>query len=127
MVVLLKMGKCNITLHFECDLNWVDLPAYGRHANYRFCNTCQQNVYRVSSDEEAEDHASLGQCIAFHDTGPAILPLDGMDPSTPRQGAHSVTKPPPPPPPLRTSTPGKQPNTKPPPPPPIRSRQDNPG
>ena len=97
------MGKCNITSDFECDLNWEDLPAYGRHAKYRFCNACQQNVYRVSSDKEAEDHARLGHCIAFHDTGPAILPLGVMAPLTPREGKHSVTKPPPPPPPIRPS------------------------
>jgi hypothetical protein len=95
MGVLLKMGKCNITLSFECDRSWEDLTR--TEGEHRFCDGCQENVYWVSSDQEGEDHTRLGHCIAFRLSEPKRTELMGyVLPRTP----------PPPPPPRRRNNPG---------------------
>jgi len=97
------MGKCNITLSFECDRSWEELTRTEgvlkkiarfilrrRQSKHRFCDGCQQNVYWISSDQEGEDHAQLGHCIAFSNPplmGHVIPPYDST----------TATKPPPPP------------------------------
>lgn len=57
------MGKCTISLSFECDKTWNELQGTG--SEYRFCDTCQQNVYWCDSDKDAKRHAEQGNCIGF--------------------------------------------------------------
>jgi hypothetical protein len=84
--VLLKMGKCNITLSFECDRSWEDLTiTFG--TRHRFCDGCQQNVYWVRDNQEAEQEARLGNCIAFINSNEIQYRKRTGPPSPPRRTA----------------------------------------
>ena len=71
ITIPVKNDECNITLSFVCDRSWENLTT--TDGEHRFCDGCQQNVYWVSSDQEGQDHARLGHCIAYPDQGRVLL------------------------------------------------------
>ena len=60
------MAICNISASFLCSKTWEDLQEQSE-PNIRFCNTCQKNVFRMTtiSEEEMRELAHAEQCISM--------------------------------------------------------------
>lgn len=54
----------NCKLEFECPMNWFDLtPTYD--ARVKYCDSCNKDVHLCITQDELDDHAEQGRCIAY--------------------------------------------------------------
>ncbi|MDH5655226.1 MAG: hypothetical protein OEZ34_04930 [Spirochaetia bacterium] len=55
----------NCSFEFECSMNWHELKLTADE-NIRFCNKCNENVYRISTDEELQECLDKRRCVALY-------------------------------------------------------------
>jgi uncharacterized protein (TIGR02996 family) len=77
-----------VRFEFPCPNRWADLQPTGE-AGVRYCAECQKNVHYCASQDEAEQHAIRGNCIAISSrlalqvederAGPPIDPDENQD------------------------------------------------
>ena len=68
------MQNCKWAFEIQCPKIWTNLRETNRD-DVRFCETCMRDVYFVKSDEEAQQAAKDGRCIAIdlYDPGKCTL------------------------------------------------------
>ena len=54
----------NCEMEFECPKNWFEL-AGTNEAGVKHCSTCNKNVYLCITQDELDQFALKGECIAF--------------------------------------------------------------
>jgi hypothetical protein len=54
----------NCEMQFECPKNWFELTET-EQAGVKHCSTCQKNVYLCVTQDELDNFAHKGECIAF--------------------------------------------------------------
>jgi len=54
----------NCEMEFKCPKNWFELTDT-EQAGVKHCSTCQKNVYLCITQNELDDFANKGECIAF--------------------------------------------------------------
>ena len=54
----------NCEMEFECPKNWFELTDT-EQAGVKHCSTCQKNIYLCITQDELDDFANKGECIAF--------------------------------------------------------------
>jgi hypothetical protein len=78
----LKDKIINCDFEYKCPLQWENLPK-SDSSNVRFCSSCEKNVYFAHSQNELENLAKAGKCVAFNPTNDKYIfqevpPLMGM-------------------------------------------------
>lgn len=63
------MTKIHCSFDYICPSEWQDLQ--GTSADIRHCDHCKQDVYRARSEDEFNQLAQQGKCVAFE--------MDGID------------------------------------------------
>lgn len=71
------MIKCNLS--FICPKTWAELTRTESHKT-RYCDNCSQHVHWVGSQEDFDNAAADGKCVAFDAHGTARLGFpDGVE------------------------------------------------
>jgi hypothetical protein len=54
-----------LRLSFRCPKRWSQLSRISGEAGVRYCTTCRSAVRRVSTEDEVEQEAAAGNCVAL--------------------------------------------------------------
>jgi hypothetical protein len=60
----LRIPILNCTVEFECPKTWADL-ARTEQPNVRHCGTCEKDVTHCTTQEQLDELAKQGACVAF--------------------------------------------------------------
>ena len=67
-----KVYEVKDCFEFECPKRWEELEATNK-ATVKFCNQCEKNVYKATSEAKLKKYAEEGKCVAyFHYEHPII-------------------------------------------------------
>jgi hypothetical protein len=58
------MNRITCKFEFECPKQWAELHAT-ENKRIKFCSTCNHEVYLASSQEEFNEYAVSGKCVAI--------------------------------------------------------------
>ena len=70
-----RVENCNWKIKFECPLQWLSLIPTDNDF-IRFCDRCSKNVYYCRTNEEVDEHAKHGHCVAIY-RGPRYIAFVG--------------------------------------------------
>mgnify|MGYP001440319410 CR=1 FL=1 len=67
------------TFEYKCPLEWKNLKKT-EDSKVRFCDECDKNVYRCTTNEDIDKHIELNHCIAVNELN---MPMGMMLPPDP--------------------------------------------